>query len=433
MKIAWVTPLAQRSAIGRVSAAVVRALCAQNHEVTIIRSEHHEDDGSATHLVSVPTLWWRNVSPTHIALQNDVIVLNFGDHFGFHAGTLAFAGLVPCLGIFHDFYLYDLFYLWLAHTGLDEKIHEDEVRSTYGENACELARMAWRGNAPVERIAETMPMTEWLGRRCGAALAHSHFYAQRLENSCPGPVSVAPLCYEGRQIAPLPQRQDSRLTITAVGVINPNRCIDAVIGSIASSAKLRTTYRLRLVGAITQSERDRLEELCRRVGFTELTIVGEVDDAVLTSELERADILSCLRNPVLEGASASAIEGMQAGRPIIVADAGFYSELPDDLVFKIPSSVDIPSLTDVLERLLDNEPLRRNTGAKAQKWALRRFTTDTYLPILEGLMLEFINAKPMLSVGKHIAHQLARLGIEPGDPAVEQLASKMVDLFDGNR
>jgi hypothetical protein len=143
VKIAWVTPLAERSAIGRVSAAVVRALGAHNHEVTIIRSEYNEADGDATHPVSVPTLWWRNVSPVHMALQNDVIVLNFGDHYGFHAGTLAFAGLVPCLGIFHDFYLYDLFYLWLQHTGLDEKVHEEEVRSAYGENACELARMAW--------------------------------------------------------------------------------------------------------------------------------------------------------------------------------------------------------------------------------------------------------------------------------------------------
>ena len=190
---------------------------------------------------------------------------------------------------------------------------------------------------------------------------------------------------------------------------------------------------MRLVGAITQSERDRLEALCRRVGFTELTIVGEVNDAALTSELERADILSCLRYPVLEGASASAIEGMQAGRPIIVADAGFYSELPDDLVFKIPSSVDVPSLTNVLEKLLDNERLRRNTGTKAQTWALRRFTTDAYVPILEGLMLEFVNAKPALSLGNHIAHQLTRLGINAGDPAVEQLASKMVDLFGGDR
>ena len=35
-KIAWVTPFAARSAIGRVSASVIEALCDRNHEVTII-------------------------------------------------------------------------------------------------------------------------------------------------------------------------------------------------------------------------------------------------------------------------------------------------------------------------------------------------------------------------------------------------------------
>src|SRR5262249_50310278 len=161
-------------------------------------------------------------------------------------------------------------------------------------------------------------------------------------------------------------KRHGRVTITTIGVINPNKCVDALIRSISSSVNLRMTCQLRLVGAITSLERDRLEELSRREGFTELTIVGEVDEAGLTRELERADILSCLRNPVLEGASASTIEGMQSGRPVVVADAGFYSELPDELVFKVPASVDVSSLTDVLERLVADEDLRRDTGTKAR-------------------------------------------------------------------
>ena len=44
MKIAWVTPLSRRSAIGRVSAAIVKALGERDHEITVIRSERERVD-----------------------------------------------------------------------------------------------------------------------------------------------------------------------------------------------------------------------------------------------------------------------------------------------------------------------------------------------------------------------------------------------------
>lgn len=255
MKIVWVTPLTRRSAIARVSAAVVKALVAQNHEVIVVRSERDRDDADPTYFVSAPTVWWGDARPTEIELQNDAIILNFGDNYNFHAGTLAFVDKVPCIGIFHDFYLYSLFNRWLAHSGLGENVHQREVHYAYGESARELARLAWQNTAPIEQIAEQMPMTEWLASRCGAALAHSQFYKWRLDNSCPGPVAVAPLCYDARPIRPLPERHDGLVTITTVGVINPNKCVDALIRSIVSSPELREKCCLRLVGPITRAER----------------------------------------------------------------------------------------------------------------------------------------------------------------------------------
>jgi glycosyltransferase involved in cell wall biosynthesis len=432
MKIAWVTPFGQRSAIGRVSSAVTQALSAQNHEILIIRSERDRGDVSPTHPSALPIVWWHDVSPHDVELQNDVVVLNFGDNYDFHAGALVFAENVRCLGIFHDYYLYNFFNRCLVQNGLGEAVHEREVRLTYGETALPLATKAWHDNAAVEQIADVLPMTEWLGRRCGAALAHSQFYLYRLENSCPGPIAVAPLCFEGREVGPLPRRSEGQVTITVVGVINPNKCVDTVIKAIGSSSALRTSCRFRVVGAITGHERMRLQALGRDVGFDQLDILGEVDDATLMDELERADILSCLRNPVLEGGSASAIEGMRCGRPIIVADAGFYAELPDDLVFKVPSSVDVGPLTDVLERLVFDEELRREIGSKARDWASRRFTTEAYVAVLEDLMAQFVNVKSLLAVGNRIGQQLAALGMEPDDPAIQRLSKKMNGLFGGD-
>ena len=372
------------------------------------------------------------MSPQKVNLETDVVVLNFGDNYDLHAGTLAFAGTVPCLGIFHDFYLYNLFNRWLVHNGLGEDVHNREARRVYGEGVIPLAAEAWRNEAAVQQIAISLPMTEWLGRRCGAALAHSQFYVNRLEASCPGPIAVAPLCFESRDVKPLAKRSGRKVTITTIGIINPNKCADSVIELIVSSPLLRTHCEFRLVGAISDGERARLATLCRDVGFSHLHILGEVDDATLVAELERADIISCLREPVLEGASASAIEGMKSGRPIVVVDFGFYADLPGDLVFKIPAPLEISSLRETLERLVSDEELRRRTGIKARDWALQVFTSRAYVSVFEELSEQFLRAKPLLTVSHRIGQQLATLGVKYDDPAVDRLGDRMRGLFGGN-
>jgi glycosyltransferase involved in cell wall biosynthesis len=431
MKIAWVTPFAARSAIGRVSATVIDALCDRNHEVTIIRSERAKLSQALSRSTSVPISWWQDVSPQKVYLETDVIVLNFGDNYDLHAGTLAFAGAVCCLGIFHDFYLYNLFNRWLVHNGLGEDVHNREVRRVYGEGVVPLAAEAWRNEAAVQQIAISLPMTEWLGRRCGAALAHSQFYVNRLEASCPGPIAVAPLCFESRDVEPLAKRSGQKVTISTFGIINPNKCADCIIASIVSSPLLRTHCEFRLVGAISDGERARLETLCRDAEFRQLCILGEVDDATLVAELDRADIISCLREPVLEGASASAIEGMKSGRPIVVVDAGFYADLPGDFVFKIPAPLEIPLLKEMLERLVSDEELRRQAGTKARDWALKVFTPQAYVSVFEELSEQFLQAKPLLMMSDRIGRQLAALGVKDDDSAVDSVAHRMRGLFGG--
>lgn len=433
MKIAWVTPLTIRSAIGRVSAAATQVLSERGHAVRIVRSELDASDRGPIHPSRCTVAWWRELSARELDAQSDAIVLNIGDQYFFHAGVLAYIDAVPCLGIFHDSYLYNFFNRWVALNGLGQSVHQREVRLTYGEFALAVAERAWRNEAAAQDIADALPMTEWLASRCGAALAHSRFYVDRLAKSCPGPVAVAPLCYDARPVPPLTSRNGDEVVITTVGVLNPNKCADAIIAAIAASPKLKERCRYRLVGMTSPGEKSRLSALCKEVGYSKVDFLGEVDDATLTAELERADIFSCLRRPTLEGASASAIEGMKSGRPVIVADAGFYSDLPDDLVFKVPKSVDVQALAEVLERLVSSETLRRETGAKAKEWATKTFTAEAYATAVEGLIERFIEVKPLLALGQRVGRDLAAMGVLEEDPAVGRLAETMRDLFGAAR
>ena len=99
--------------------------------------------------------------------------------------------------------------------------------------------------------------------------------------------------------------------------------------------------------------------------------------------------------------------GHEIRRPIIVANAGFYSDLPDDLVFKVPSSVEVQALAEVLERLVSNETLRRETSAKAKEWATKTFSAQAYVTAVESLIAQFIEVKPLLALGERIGRDLA--------------------------
>ena len=68
---------------------------------------------------------------------------------------------------------------------------------------------------------------------------------------------------------------------------------------------------------------------------------------------------------------------MLSGRPIIVTDAGFYRELPDDLVFKVDPTSELSSLTSQLTRLALDPALRATVGAQAAAWAKTAFSVDS--------------------------------------------------------
>lgn len=428
MRITFYTPLKLSSAIGRVAVDIADELQARGHRVSFVRSEHDRDTEAAIHPTSLPVQWWHDVQPRDIVNDSDIVLLNIGDNFGFHAGIASIVDQTPCLGIFHDFFLYSFFRDWaLARDAGTFGLHDTEVARVYGAKQADIAKLA--GNEwSLAEIAQRFPMTEWLAARCGGALAHSQYYRPRLEAACAGPVAVTALSYAPRNVPPLPQRKDGPVSVLTVGHVNQNKCCAELIQALAGSTHGKDS-RYRIAGPITPADRAWLESVANEAGFAGLDILDSVSDAALVEELVRADIVCCLRRPVLEGASASAIEAMMAGRPVIVADAGFYADLPDGMVFKVPPDVPVQALGAALDRLIADEPLRRESGAKGREWSRKTFTREAYVDALEGLIDDVIATRPYAAVSVRIGRELTALGFGPADPAAGRLGEILQGLF----
>jgi glycosyltransferase involved in cell wall biosynthesis len=396
MKILWLTPTHSRSAIARFSKLVTDALYLKGYGIRVCSIESEFKSSDCQGYLAQPVLSFANIMSGSLDDEYDAIVVNFGDHYPNHALCLDAINHRRVVGIFHD---------------------ADMTNFGNGTRAI-------RGKAGNEILPVGTNVTEALARRCDGVVAHSDFYISTLE-ACDGPIARIPLAWalpEGIQ-----RRRDDRrgsgsesdqFTLLTFGNINVNKCADRVISAIGMDAVLKRHVAYRLVGAIEPDVREKLTKQARELEVN-LTIVGAVEDKELHQELVAADGVSCLRNPVLEGASASAIEAMLHGCAVMVSDAGFYQGLPDDTVRKVPEETAPASIAEGLLYLLKHTDARIALGQRAHQYATTTFAPEAYSDHLVELVQDVRIGSAYHSAIKSTAKQLSRLGIKSGTPSAD--------------
>ena len=73
------------------------------------------------------------------------------------------------------------------------------------------------------------------------------------------------------------------------------------------------------------------------------------------SLMAACDVLVNLRSPTMGETSGSVIRGLSLGKAMLVSDLGWFSELPDDAVLKIPvDEFEVPTIAAALELAADH-------------------------------------------------------------------------------
>jgi FkbM family methyltransferase len=434
MKIAWFTPYRQNSSIGKFSSLVAGALAARDHSITLISSEEHPLTEHLHPPAGIELLHWSLFESDPAAADvYDVIVYNIENKLPSNFGVLRLIDRYSGVCIFHDFYLVDLFVGWYANE-VERPLAHSIVSSIYGEM---IAKDFWNriGNPEFQPwLGSHAPMTEWLARKALATVGHAPFYEHRLAESSAGPVRVIPPAYKASSHdSPQIQMEGGRVRILTVGRVNPNKRVEVVVNAIAASPVLRTRCEYNIVGDIDAPERVRLLSLIERLGLSDVVhLRGAVSDFELRWRYAEADIVSCLRWPSLEGASASCIEAMSYGKAVIVTDTGFYSSIPPDRVVKVKPSYESEDLTRHLEMLVVDAGKRDSLGKRAKEWAQFEYAPDPYAARIEPLLEAAVEGKPLIDALRQIGVKLRATGAEPDEPIVERVGSDFRSLFCGS-
>ena len=427
MNLIIFTPVLRESAIGRMAKIVVQQLIDTGHQVTVIRSENLELMPLETHKFPCPVIRWDDQKAIlKVAKDADGVIYQIGDNFQFHMGCLEWLPKLPGVICLHDYFLGSLFWEWSNYRPREKayailrRLYGNEVEGYFNHNSAESF---------IEATHSVMPMTEWVVSMAQAIIIHSSWDIRRVLSACSGPVKVIPLAYDKPQLvanAPSGNKSEDFLVVT-IGHINPNKRVQSVIRAIGASDSIRERTLYRLVGQIEPTVATELTLLAQSLGVN-LQISGKVDDQELASALSQADVVSCLRWPTLEAASASAIEAMLYAKPVIVTNAGFYSELPSDCVVKISPERELDELRAALETLCNDSALRKTLGQRAVDYASLTFSAEQYVELL----IDLIDETRSLTVAKSALLQsvetLHRWGA-PGDVAYSLINTESLGIF----
>jgi len=411
MKLLIFTPGLKASAIGRMTCLVSNALIAQGHEVVIVRTEVNALLDRPSHDFNTRMISWSDEKQVlEATAECDVLVYQVGDNYDYHEGCVTWLARLPGVVCLHDFFVGHMFYAW-AQKNMEKA--DSILKHWYGDEVAKRFFKFANNKAFIEGTKDQAPLTEWIASQALGVITHSRWGTPRVVRSCLGSVRVVPLAYDAPGESEVAQGYEpnkfGRMKLLTVGHINRNKRVADVIHAIAGSPLLRQNVVYRLVGAADPEMVIELSTLANSLRVN-LVISGAVDDTELALAVGEADVMSCLRWPSLEAASASAIEAMLYGKAAVVTDTGFYSEIPDDCVEKISHEDEVADLRAVLERLYSKPSERVALGERARRWASSTYLAENYARQLVEESIACQKLRPIVTAKAYFVEVMKRWG-----------------------
>jgi glycosyltransferase involved in cell wall biosynthesis len=233
---------------------------------------------------------------------------------------------------------------------------------------------------------------------------------------------------------PLPgipaDRPAAGLVVGCFGVVNASKRIPELLRAFARVRARRPEATLLLVGP-TSPGFD-LDRRLQRVGLAADGLVREgwVDERRLWALMAGVDVCVNLRHPTMGETSGTVIRSLSLGKPLVVSDVGWFSELPDGVALKVPvDETETETLEAALELLVAREGVRQEMGRAAAELARREHdllrVADLYAAALEEAAGGELVADQVL---REVSEAAADAGIAPGTHEASELVRRLAEI-----
>ena len=275
-----------------------------------------------------------------------------------------------------------------------------------------------------ETRPEDFPMAGEVLQLATGLIAHSRYVEQRArEIGFEGPIRrIAHPAWPGPKVEPA--TVDGAPLFGCFGNLTDGKRIPQLLRAFDEVRARHPAARLLLVGAASA----RLRSLELPGG-----VVREdyVDEQRLWSLMAACDAIVSLRWPTMGETSGTAIRALGLGKPLVVSDVGWFSELPGDVALKVPvDEREQETLEAALEALTD-ERTRTAMGAVALELAEREHGLDRVAEAYTAAVEELAGGRAVEEqVLREVARAAAEVGIRRDDAAVLAARLREVGLGD---
>lgn len=436
MRVAWYTPYSNTSAIGLFSHEVINALLEAGHHVTLIRSERNKSETFSTtykQICEIVPAYRFHDNAAQFLKPFDLVVYNIGNHFDNHYFALAHQKHRAGITLLHDFLLHHLAMQWASEEAGNS--YPKLLFQEAGPDALQAYRAA--NSSAEEQNADWLltraidfPVLRFAAPNTIGLVAHALFYQKIAQNLIQCPATTIPLAFPLSpyyRLPPptLPNKAPCRLL--TIGDVNKNKRVESIIKALGSSIQLSKQWQYRVIGSVSSSYKNKLLTLASQMAANvDLEILGKISEQQLQEEINASQAIACLRYPILEGASASALVSLASSRPTLISEGGCYREIPDELVYRVNQSAEIASIAEHIQAISDDYAKAIELGQKARQWVAERHSGKQYAEQLLKFWNDVRVQSPILQVADKIGGILAKWEC----PRDLSLATKAGDIIE---
>ena len=427
MKLAYFSPLRpQPSGISDYSEALLPRL-AKAAEITLFVDGFHPVNPELTSCFEILD-YRRQRSLLRRLEQFDAVVYHMGNDHRYHSAILEAMRVRPGIVVLHDFALQDFFLSWARERNQPE-LYLQEVEFCYGrEVRAEAEKLLRRGTVPTILFRPLdFPLNDRVISLAEGVIVHSKLLLHRLTTHGVPAVHI-PHLVEVDEAEPIGPANATEVQIASFGLITPGKGIELVLRALA---KLRKSYRFRYTLVGEPNLYYDVRQLVQDHGLADLVeITGHVSHERFKQYMLETDIAVNLRERTVGETSGCLCRLMSSGICSVVADVGWYSELPDDCVVKVPLDVHTDSLLlAYLERLMVDQSLRTRIGENAKRYAFTHHHASHSAEAYLDFITRVIDQRTKREFIATVSSDLVQLGTKASDEAYLQSIARDVSAL----
>jgi glycosyltransferase involved in cell wall biosynthesis len=361
----------------------------------------------------------------------DVAVYHVGNNPDAHAWIVDALRRRPGVVVLHDFVLHHLV-AGMTVGRRDGHGYLDLMEREHGVVGRLLGHGVLDKRIPPlwESRPEDFPLATFVLDHATALIVHSRYVHDRARAAgFTGPIGVVP-----HPAWPTPSTPAARVgegvVVGCFGVVNSSKRIPELLRATADVRRQHPELTLLLVGS-TSPGFD-LDRRLQRLGLDEDGIVREgwVDETRLWGLMAGSDLLVNLRHPTMGETSGSVIRGLSLGKPLVVSDVGWFSELPSEVALRIPpDDVEVETLTAALELLVARADVRETMGAAASELARREHDVGRVAELYAAALESASGGDAVADAVLHeVSEAAADVGISANTAEAREIARRLAEV-----